>query len=362
MNLHFAGTSKLPHNTILAAIGCNFLTAFSIFKKTFKEKTTVDWDDRISFAVERAKREKRIRGQATNSPPGSARGVPVSESGVKEEEFDFRNTPFQYHPPLYGPRGTLPEKVRATFSEVGPLPVREVTARTDEVELWMSGANGSAPEIGSDQAATQSEAQLGDFDAPQTPKMTFATNPDISQTPADFDSFMDRAMNDFETGNFDFDTSYPFEGGEDAVAGAEDVGNAVSGAQPTDSSSNQPAAVTDEMHDQSLEGQTQVAEMVGQELLNLDTANNEPTVDTIGVNQADSSEAADADGTKLDLGGSILGKRKASPDLIDGILAGAAEHVDKSAKLTEVGETEAAIEDDEIATGLKFASGELQMD
>ena len=149
VNLHFAGTSKISSNNVVAVIGSSFLAAYRIFKKVFKEKTRVEWDDRISFAVERARCEKAKRnGGVQAADDGSVRGVPVSESGSQFEaslkaamDEDFSRQPFAYHPPLYGPRGVLPAKEKQVFPEIGP-PVQEQSGHkgVDEIDFWMSGA------------------------------------------------------------------------------------------------------------------------------------------------------------------------------------------------------------------------------
>lgn len=155
LNLAFAGTSLLPSNNVLAAIGSNFPTAFRTFKVCFREKTGVEWDDRVTAAVERAKAAKRQRGQGTGSPEGTERGRPVSETSdmsrsKEQEEVEFDKRPFVYHPPLYGARGLLPE---AQQSEAFPQDGRQVAQETaraqrgaEEIERWMSGANGAGPE------------------------------------------------------------------------------------------------------------------------------------------------------------------------------------------------------------------------
>lgn len=76
MNAQFAGTNKLPSNNVLAAIGCTFANALRCFKKVFKEKTGIEWENRAE-------------------PNGAEAARPLDD--------DFLNAPFRYYPPMYGP-------------------------------------------------------------------------------------------------------------------------------------------------------------------------------------------------------------------------------------------------------------------
>lgn len=158
LNVQFAGTGKPPKNDVMAAIGCNYPTAFRCFKKVFKEKTGVEWDDRVAFAVARS-RQKAVARAATAD--GSVKGVPVVEREVmsqEEEERHFAKMPFSYHPPMYGSRGSLPARDKS--QEIGPPP-GEDDVMPNDIELWinaayaaesqntvplMTGANGVVPD------------------------------------------------------------------------------------------------------------------------------------------------------------------------------------------------------------------------
>ncbi|KAI7208740.1 hypothetical protein KC343_g9237 [Hortaea werneckii] len=166
VNAHFAGTGRLPSNNVLLAKGSNFGTAMRVFKKLFKEKTQVEWDDRIAFAVERAKRD-RARREGNSAVEGNVGSVPVPGDGLAFaatfralEMDDFAKRPFTYHPPLYGPRGVLPTKEKEVFPEIGP-PVEEQAKRegAEDIELWMSGAEAFGPGPSDDQA----DGAGGDF-------------------------------------------------------------------------------------------------------------------------------------------------------------------------------------------------------
>ncbi|KAI6890831.1 hypothetical protein KC318_g14301 [Hortaea werneckii] len=138
-----------------------------IFRKLFKEKTQVEWDDRIAFAVEGAKRDRARRegnpanedsGRSVPPVPGDGSAFVASFRALNEE--DFAKRPFTYHPPLYGPCGVLPAKEKEVFPEIGP-PVEEQARRkgAEDVELWMSGADSFGPGPSEDQA----DGAGGDF-------------------------------------------------------------------------------------------------------------------------------------------------------------------------------------------------------
>lgn len=160
MNAQFAGTGRLPGNNVLAAMGSNFPTAFRAFKKTFKERTKAEWDDRIENALQRAAREKRDRGLGTGSEAGSRPGVPVSERAASVQVVeDFATMPFEYHPPRYGPQGKLPKE---KFVEGGPLHNVPINgARNERVKDWMRGANGTGLEDAS--APVSEHPEIPDF-------------------------------------------------------------------------------------------------------------------------------------------------------------------------------------------------------
>jgi len=205
------------------------------FKKVFEEKTRVHWDERVSFAIARAKREKRARGQATGSPEGTQRGQPVSEDGlssVAAEELPFAKRSFEYHPPLYGPRGVLPDKLKELFPEIGPPLAEEGVGRNksqDEIHLWVQGTNSdqlSQPKTGT--AAAEDGVGVG-------------VDSVTGQTGAwgDFDQFMTDAIVGIGDGStpangeygaqYNFQTSDPSNGAEND--GASALANGEHGAQ-----------------------------------------------------------------------------------------------------------------------------------
>lgn len=270
----------MPSNNVIAAIGCNFETGFRAFRKAFKEKTQVDWDDRISFAVKRAKREKLARGQL------------AGEAEVVGTEEEWAQKAFVYHPPLYGARGLLPEKVKETFPEIGsPLVPGGQGRVAEDIELWMSGANGAGP--GPD---TVDVTQGGDFVADSLAfAAAAAQGGNGATTRTDFDELCmsDPLADDGgllpalpATGDhdetFDFDTSYPFGDGEDYGFGLG--GN---------------ADTTAEVPETQSFGETQMAETARAELEQL-------------FGDVAASAETTRGGAGLDLGASILGKRKSS--------------------------------------------------
>ncbi|KAK4557088.1 hypothetical protein LTR86_006069 [Recurvomyces mirabilis] len=231
-NAHFAGTALIPSNNIIAALGCSLETAKHVFETAFREKTGVEWEDRISHAQDRLRMEKRARGQATNSPDnggGEVLGRAVSESVVEREnaklkammeEKDFDKKVFEYHPPAYGGVGKMPEVRDDMFPDLdlggtgrekgeggkgGPQAGRD---RVDEIEMWMSGANGEA------------EVELGITSPnPRQPLRQASASPDFIidaaprvETGDHRDDFM-READQMAVGADDFglgDTNYPF--------------------------------------------------------------------------------------------------------------------------------------------------------
>ncbi|KAK5112070.1 hypothetical protein LTR85_011651 [Meristemomyces frigidus] len=316
LNLHFAGTGLLPSNNVIAAIGCSFHTAFHAFKKCFRDKTKIHWDDRIAFAVERAKREKRQRG----SPDGTRRGRAVSEASLLEEglramdEVEFAKRPFVYHPPLYGPRGLLPEKQREVFPEIGPPLVQEGRDwGVEEIELWMSGANGVGPSPNAAVAEAGAQADGGEFVNGLTPAVTQGGE---SNAVSDFDQFMSGglagaggasalAMNDGgHDSTFDFgETSYPFgDNGDEfdfGLGGADGKGSPVGYAQDTRGN--------DQQVQETMLGHTQLAEDARAQLEEL-------MGDVPAPRDSTEAETVTAGhGRPLNLNSSVLGKRKTSP-------------------------------------------------
>ncbi|KAK1815107.1 hypothetical protein LTR12_010531 [Friedmanniomyces endolithicus] len=133
-NLHYAGTGIQSSNNVIAALGCRFTTAFHAFRKVFKEKTKGEWDERMN----------QVTGKGEGSVKGSVKGRAVSESEVVAAQQAFI-----YTPPLYGPKGLLPEKRKVVGWPPGPaLPVPTAgyggqgARSAEEVERWMNGAAG----------------------------------------------------------------------------------------------------------------------------------------------------------------------------------------------------------------------------
>jgi hypothetical protein len=139
-NLHFAGTGKQPRNNILAALGSNFFTATRMFRKAFKEKTGVSWDDRIKAHNE------RVRNRNRDGTRRGENGDIKSKTRATEDEVPFEKRKFEYMPPIYGPRGWLPDG-----KESMPEVLRQIRAKPDDqrdrTEQWtMSGGNGNGPD------------------------------------------------------------------------------------------------------------------------------------------------------------------------------------------------------------------------
>lgn len=160
VNCKFAGTNRLPENNVIACIGSNFHTALSAFKKIFKEKTQVDWNDRVNAALENRKRE--MRGQCS-----------AKKKHSKMESDDFSNMPFQYHPPLSGPRGSFPKAddpqqwldfdPPREDAAIPPQQQQEQSPADDgPADVLMSGSNGERESLSSSQSFSK--------DMPSPPK------------------------------------------------------------------------------------------------------------------------------------------------------------------------------------------------
>ncbi|CAK4032455.1 Hypothetical predicted protein [Lecanosticta acicola] len=95
-NAKCTGTALIQNN-VIAALGSTYSTAFRAFKKVFKEHTQFEWDNRFRAAEEREKagRERRPK---------------------QGQRVEFKDMPFLYHPPTYGPLGEVPEKTLAQMA------------------------------------------------------------------------------------------------------------------------------------------------------------------------------------------------------------------------------------------------------
>jgi hypothetical protein len=347
VNLQFAGTDQAMKNNILAAIGTTFATAFRVFKDAFKDKTGgVEWDDRILFALERAAQEKRDRGRGTGSDTQSRVGIPVADEVVAEtarkilnQKVDFKDMPFEYHPPRYGPRGNLPMGKDGTKDGGRPS--------DEKVQTWMSGGNGAGPQTQGDQhtATANGLTANGDFDfsfngsaqedtttntnfgAPdefdkhvdEAFEGTYPFDPVDSETVIDnpeFEKFMkpDPPNANTESGNAaaqpvsetHMDTS--FDTNQQQSSETFDKATQANATQHT--SFNQPPSTVVESFQQGTQeiGETQIAQRAAGEL------------QEYMAHPQDSQEAEGAIPPKpLDLGKSVLGKRKAANDGVEDV-------------------------------------------
>jgi hypothetical protein len=146
-NLHFAGTGKQPRNNILAALDSNFYTAARMYRKAFKEKTGVNWDDRIKAHNERVR--FRNRGSDTPGPHSTHRdnGDIKSKARAAEDEVPFEKRKFEYTPPLYAARGWLPDGKESMPEVLRQIRAEKPNEQRDRTEQWMmSGENGDGPD------------------------------------------------------------------------------------------------------------------------------------------------------------------------------------------------------------------------
>jgi hypothetical protein len=333
-NLHFAGTGKQPRNNILAALGSNFYTSTRVYRKAFKEKTGVNWDDRIKAHNERV-RARNGDGDipGSHSLRRGGNGDIKSKIRAAETEVPFEKRRFEYTPPLYGARGWLPDG-----KESMPEVLRQIRAKPNEqmdrTEQWMMGGgsgNDNSPDalpLSSRQSirGTQLPAQVdlteddpadqlensvttgigsdidgglagAGFDVTNNTEaiaggvFSNGTNADpfdmdtlladtqvwpaqetmfdvgdlASQQQHEFVFGQDAAGLGVSSGNVDF-------GGMDVTGGYQDTKEAVPPTNDTDLQATLPA---DEMfgNDTSFPDQTQLAAMVGEDLLNFERLN-----------------------------------------------------------------------------------------
>ena len=301
----------------------------------------MDWDKRLSHDLERKLREKLERGLGTGSYHGSQRGVPVSESvaGRVQEKEDFDGRAFEYHPPIYGPKGLLPEGEKQRVRELGGKPGGG--KENEKIEAWMSAANeptraevpdsqtwngnvGMPIQIEDDDDEGDGEvvrSQAGQKEDVMQDGQTQAKGDTINH----FDDLM-RDIDNITDGNHDIDNDpvnsnnvldydefdeafdYPFS--TDAAFGNTPITDQN---DPNQQISFDHTAAPDSFEPGTQEvGETQMAEKARGEF-----------EEFVHVPKSSGSEgqagllSANKDLPKLNLGSSILGKRKGSPEQSD---------------------------------------------
>ena len=289
----------------------------------------MEWDERISHALERAKREKRERGRVTGLPQGTHTGMPLSESGFSgvgggnaAKEEDFKTAPFLYLLPPYGTVGAVPEREKEKWAEPGQqgkdggVGGRDRSVGGHErIGLWMSGANGAGPELA---PKTPTMSESGTPQMPRTPK---AVNPRTQQDQGDeFEGVMggivggmsdgvpfqaqtfDELLGGDPLGDYPFEPQLSFDFNVDFGQPQDDITN---DAEPK-TSFNTAGGFGDsfEPGTQNI-GETQVAERAQGELM-------EYVDHPLPATNLNSAEASDGM-PGYDFGASIPGKRKASP-------------------------------------------------
>ena len=270
------------------------------------EQTKVSWDQRISFALERSKREKRAR----------AEGVPASLSevtnNIRNDTEDFTTAPFQYHPPSYGPKGILSDTEKDLFSEIAPADAKSWSREneTAKPDQGMTDGAGLPATRVSENTGLASTADAGatefNFDAAvDSVHGRPSSNTDCLPASSDFDTLYSDGLlehceypfNDIEFGAADGGistkhTQESFEGDghtpHPIEQGMQDV---------LDSDNNVPSSLKQGMQDA---GETQLAAKVHDELLE----------DGNDLQE----ESPHAGPFAVDLGASMLGKRKVSMD------------------------------------------------
>lgn len=344
MNAQFASTITRPDNNILAAIGCPFETAFRVFKKTFKDKTNVNWDDRISFHLERTRQEKRNRGRGTGSDEGTQRGVPVNEVGAPMNGLhdieDFTTAYFQYHPPAYGPRGNLSEQEKQRISELSrptdDSHSKNSAVQHQKVDAWMSGGNCNVEETQQDQNDDHSFISGGGpVQEPQNAEV------DVDAVFGSLDDGYGDNMNN--NGDFDFDSmfNYPFNNDHSLPTGEVVQQDGLHQQSTIDFGTDEkdPAIqISDDTHGAILNSWQPGTQVVGETQL---------------AEKARDEYLEEVNKPQPDLGFSMLGKRKTPLD--DDALAKA-----KVPKLAEA-DDRLAVEDASKDTAESFLHGNNQL-
>lgn len=84
---------------------------------------------------------------------------------MAKERGDFGNRPFLYHPPLYGPRGVLPETENEVFPKLGPSIATSKSGHIggQKIELRMSGADGASRPLGGEEVRDYPQEGTADF-------------------------------------------------------------------------------------------------------------------------------------------------------------------------------------------------------
>ena len=289
------------------------------------------WEERVAFAVERGRREKVGTGRGLLASEngrggGSGSGNGNVKVGVGEEE-DFSKAPFQYHPPLYGSKGLLPEveKEKVKVSGVG-AERRDATAQ-DEVEFWMSGADGDGSGIGTGTGpapplfpntldpSIQSVDMANNASDPNPPRNHFDdlmnddSNDDLggaSPAPAAVPGIFDTEIQDILDGTYPFESEPPldFPMGEDFTtdpnASTQHLSFDNYGLQDSFEPGTQDG------------GETQIASRAKGEF---EEFMDRPAPTSTNRNDAAQHVTDDVSSTgyDFDLGSSILGKRKTPP-------------------------------------------------
>ncbi|KAK3618553.1 hypothetical protein LTR56_024545 [Elasticomyces elasticus] len=348
-NLHYAGTSIISTNTVIAALGCSIATALHAFKKIFFEKTKVLWDDRLNVMIEA--HAKKERAKAGIPEPGSVRGRPVSESEVVP--VDFARQPFVYHPPVYGSRGLMPEpKKLVTWPQV-IAPVAPMTAAEAEKQGHTANWVEVTSPVISDDLVTTGEG-MSDWDlfgkqqvmsedaraAMDGEKMILdGLPPDLGATDYPF------AVPVNDNGEFDFDAEVVNTNGEEGMfaveqnGGVHDVPKDADGdkdlfgdaaeetAQVDDVSKDANGdedvfgiAAEDEEEGEGAAGVGDVMDMDAEHEVEFQPETQDPGATQLASDAAmglnafmkEMQDAAGDGGRAIDLGASVLGKRKGS--------------------------------------------------
>lgn len=169
-------------NNILAVIGSNFETAWRTFGNAFEEATGGHWDDRVKAHNDRI--NARNHDRDTPGPYSARRGVHGSVKGrarAAEDEVPFEERVFEYMPPMHTSIGWLPDGKEAV-PEVLKQMRAKISGHRDRTEQWMmSGGNGlgsEAPSQSPQQSSEPTKIDLTGDDSPEEGNDSEATSND----------------------------------------------------------------------------------------------------------------------------------------------------------------------------------------
>ncbi|CAK1355404.1 hypothetical protein CB0940_00869 [Cercospora beticola] len=148
----FSGTKIAQVTNVVVNVGANFSTAMRAFRNCFKEKTGVNWNDRLKTPKDRSRHDE------PRNHMDKVGGYARDQLDVSNEAADIRFQNFQYYPPSYGAVGQLDTSALETSNEDQSTPQAGLHVT--------SGENGiNTPDVANEHhAGTPVEAVFGPRD------------------------------------------------------------------------------------------------------------------------------------------------------------------------------------------------------